>query len=140
MTGRNYLVQWYTEEVQNRCIYLHGNSEIEKLGNGKNAATRLGQPSFSEEIRKGFQRLTIHSQWAQESGEEERTTSSPKRRFRESNKVQESPSNSQSQMDELHEGLEVEGTPKQSHKNERKIRRKGASGSQEDSQSQEGGW
>ena len=43
-------------------------------------------------------------------------------------------------MDESHDELEVDDTLKQLHKDGRKIRRKGASGSQEDSHSQESGW
>jgi hypothetical protein len=53
MDGRNtYLVQWYVQNAQKGCIYSHEGSEIVKLGDGLEAATRW---SFSEEIRIGYE-------------------------------------------------------------------------------------
>jgi ribonuclease HI len=99
MDGRNtYLVQWYVQNAQKGCIYSHEGSEILKLGDGLEAATR---GSFSEEIRIGFPRLTVNSQWAQELGEERRAQPSPKRTQKGiDGDVRDSPSCSQSQGDE----------------------------------------
>ena len=98
MDGRNYLVQWYVEEAQKDCIYSHGGSEIEKLGDGTQA---LARSSFSEEIRTRFPRLTANDHWAQELGEEGRIQSSPKRAKRIVDRTVEcSPNCSQSQGDE----------------------------------------
>ena len=80
--------------MQERCIYVHAGSDIDKLGNGQIAATRQGNPSFSEEVRIGFPRLSFTDSLAQESGEEGSTVSSPRRRSR----TLESPNNSQSQQ------------------------------------------
>jgi len=98
MDGRNtYLVQWYVQNAQKGCIYSHEGSEIEKLGDGLEAARR---GSFSEEIRIGFPRLTVNSQWAQELGEEGRAQPSPKRKHKGiDDDVRDSPSCSQSQGD-----------------------------------------
>ena len=100
MDGHNtYLVQWYAQEAQEDCIYSHEGSEIEKLGNGAEAMTRL---SFSEEVRIGFSRLTVNSHWARVLGEEGRAPPSPKRRHKGvSGVIGDSPSCSQSQGDEL---------------------------------------
>jgi len=97
MEGCGILLQWYIDKVQEGCIYLHGSSEIVKLGNGQIAATRHGNvrnPPFSEEVRIGFPRLSFTDSLAQESGEEGSTVSSPRRRSR----TLESPNNSQSQQ------------------------------------------
>jgi len=99
MDGRNtYLVQWYVQNAQKGCIYSHEGSEIVKLGDGLEAATRW---SFSEEIRIGFPRLTMKSQWAQELGEDGRAQPSPKRKHKRIDGHEgNSPSCSQSQGDE----------------------------------------
>jgi hypothetical protein len=106
MEGRQYLVQWYIDGVQERCIYVHAGSEIDKLGNGQIAATRQGNPSFSEEVRIRFPRLTSRDNLAQESGEEGGSILSPRRRNREL----ESPNGSQSQ--EMDDKSAQEGSSK----------------------------
>jgi hypothetical protein len=106
MDGRQYLVQWYIDGVQEGCIYVHAGSEIEKLGNGQRAATRQGNPPFSEEVRIGFPRLTSRDNLAQEAGEEGGSILSPRRRIREF----ESPNNSQSQ--EMDDKSAQEGSSK----------------------------
>jgi len=112
MDGRNtYLVQWYVQEAQKGCIYSHEGSEIVKLGDGLEAATRW---SFSEEIRIGFPRLTAKSQWAQELNDEGRAQPSPKRKHKRTDgDVWDSPSCSQSQGDESR--TISDGTRKEKH-------------------------
>ena len=115
--GRNtYLVQWYVREAQKGCIYLHEGSEIEKLGNCLDATARA---SFSEEVRMGFPRLTINSQWAQELGEEGRAQPSPKRKHRGTDGDVRNSQSCQSQGDESGtngDGIREEEKRRRTHK------------------------